>query len=187
MLITLQEEEGSNQMADSSLRGNPSSTLDDVDLKILRIIAVDARRSARSISREIGMSPGAVTERITKLEQSGIVRGYRAEISPEALGYDLQVLIGLQVEQGEPLDETIERLLSIPEITSVMIVTGRWDLVLQIQAAGHKHLQSLLLDQIWQIQGFRHSETMLSLGRYEQPAHIVNPLGFEDEDSGPSS
>jgi DNA-binding Lrp family transcriptional regulator len=150
MLITLQEEEGSNQMADSSLRGNPSSTLDDVDLKILRIIAVDARRSARSISREIGMSPGAVTERITKLEQSGIVRGYRAEISPEALGYDLQVLIGLQVEQGEPLDETIERLLSIPEITSVMIVTGRWDLVLQIQAAGHKHLQSLLLDQIWQ-------------------------------------
>ena len=172
-------------MADSSPRRSQVPALDDVDLKILRIIAVDARRSARSISREIGMSPGAVTERITKLEQGGIVRGYRAEISHEALGYDLLVLVGLQVEQGAPLEETIERLLSIPEIMSVSIVTGRWDLVLQIQAAGHKHLQSLLLNQIWKIPGFRHSETMLSLGRYEQPARIISYLPSEELEAEP--
>ncbi|MCH7669104.1 MAG: Lrp/AsnC family transcriptional regulator [Acidobacteria bacterium] len=158
-----------------------SIVLDTVDFKILEILQGDARRSARSIAREIEMSPGAVTERIAKLELSGVIVGYRAEISQQALGYDLQLLIGLQVEQGVSLLGTIDSLLEIREVSSVHIVTGRWDLLLHMRATNHKHLERLLLGKIWEIPGFRHGETMLSLGHYEQPPTLGNTILAEDD------
>jgi DNA-binding Lrp family transcriptional regulator len=74
----------------------PPPQLDDVDLEILRLLRVDARRSARAIARDVGMSPGAVNERLTRLENSGVIRGYHADIDPVApdlrdAGLDIQV------------------------------------------------------------------------------------------------
>jgi Lrp/AsnC family leucine-responsive transcriptional regulator len=92
-----------------------------------------------------------------------VIRGYSADISREALGYDLDVFVGLQIEQGPPLSETIEQLGEIPEVTTIDVVTGHWDLVIQLHARNHRHLQDVLLSRVWAIPGFRHSETMLVL------------------------
>lgn len=159
-------------MTESQVKsGEPSPEsviLDATDLRILRILQSDARRSVRSIAREVNMSPGAITERIAKLESNGVISGYRAEISQQAMGYGLWLFIGLQVEQDIPLLETINALLDIKEVASIHVVTGRWDLMLQVRATDHRHLEHLLLGQIWEIPGFRHGETMLSLRHYEQ-------------------
>src|SRR5437879_308162 len=64
-------------------------SLDDVDLEILDILVRDARSSQRHIAREVGMSPPAVAERIGRLERTGVIRGYRAELDRARLGFSL--------------------------------------------------------------------------------------------------
>jgi len=137
--------------------------LDEIDLKILDLLRVDGRRSARSLSKEIGMSAGAISERISRLERSGAIRGYHADIDPSALGYEMQVLVGLQVAQGREIQHAIDALLAAPEVIALYVVSGRWDLVVLVQVRDHAHLRDVVLEGVWNTPGFRHSETMLIL------------------------
>lgn len=141
--------------------------VDDVDRRILALLVRDARLSARAIAREIGMSAGAVSERIQRLEASGAIRGYRAVVDPAAVGWSMRVVVGLQIEQGRSLDETVAALLAVPEVVEVNVVSGRWDLVVGAQVRDHRHLRELVTGAFWELPEFRHSETMLVLDRRE--------------------
>lgn len=147
--------------------GGPDN-LDDVDRRILAALRADGRLSARALSREIGMSAGAVSERVQRLEASGVIRGYHADVDPELVGHGMRVLVGLQIEQGgPPLQQTVDALLSVPEVTEVGIVSGRWDLVVFVQVRDQHHLRELVAERMWAVPGFRHSETMLVLETYD--------------------
>lgn len=137
--------------------------LDAVDLSIIELLSGDARHSMRSLSRLIGMSASAVSERVTRLEQRRVIRGYHADIDPGALGYRMQVIIGVQAAQRAGVAKTVEALLAAPEIVSVHLVTGNWDLIVIAQVRDQHHLRDLIVEQVWSIPGFRHSETMLVL------------------------
>jgi DNA-binding Lrp family transcriptional regulator len=140
-----------------------SGPVDEIDRQLLELLRADARRSARSLAREVGMSPGAISERIARLEGSGAIIGYHAEIDPAALGFGMQVLVGLQTEQGPPLKDTLDILIAVPEVVAVHVVSGRWDLVVVLQVRDQSHLRVVLLEGLWGIPGFRHSESMLIL------------------------
>jgi DNA-binding Lrp family transcriptional regulator len=109
------------------------------------------------------MSPGAVSDRVQRLENAGVIRGYHADVDPAALGYSMRVLIGVSTEQGPPVAETIEALSRVPEVIAVHVVSGQWDLVVVAQVRDQRHLRDLVIDGLWGIPGFRHSETMLIL------------------------
>jgi DNA-binding Lrp family transcriptional regulator len=141
--------------------------LDETDQKLLELLQADARRSARALARLIGMSPGAVSERVARLERSGVIKGYHAKIDPIALGLNVQVFIGLKIEQAPSLSDIIDSLVAIPEVAAVHVVSGQWDLVLIAQVRDGEHLREVILEKLWPCAGFRHSETMLILGTYE--------------------
>jgi DNA-binding Lrp family transcriptional regulator len=144
------------------------SSLDEIDEKLIEMLRGDARRSARALAREIGMSPGAVSERINRLETSGVIKAYRAEIDPSALGLHIRVFIGVQIQQEPSPDEIVESLLDIPEVAEVHVVSGQWDLVVVVEVRDGQHLKDVVLAKIWRTPGFRHSETMLVLGSYNK-------------------
>ncbi|HEV3167728.1 MAG TPA: Lrp/AsnC family transcriptional regulator [Isosphaeraceae bacterium] len=146
--------------------------VDETDFKILELLSTDARLSTRALSREIGMSPSAISERISKLERQKVLRGYRADLDLAVLGYGLPAIVGVQVAHAE-LDDIIERLLSVPEVESVYVVTGEWDLMVHLRVRDHHHLAEVLFDKIWSSPGFRHSETMIVLHRRD--ATLVLP------------
>ncbi len=165
----------------SEQQASQSPHLDAVDRRILRLLIEDAQQSARAIARAIEMSPGAASERIARLERTGVIRGYHADVSREALGYDLDALIALEIEQKPPLSEMVKHLAAIPEVASIHVVTGRWDLMIQIHARNHRHLQELILSNVWEIPGFRHSETMLILQSTSQTHDsLLNMLNFPE-------
>lgn len=138
--------------------------LDSVDRHILQLLVEDARRSTRAIAREVGMSPGAISERVARLEREGIITGYHAALDISALGYPIVALIGLEVEHGrEPFSGMIDQLLAVPSVRQVQVVTGEWDLLLEVVVRDHDELREVLLEQIWSIPGFRHSQTMMLL------------------------
>lgn len=137
--------------------------LDNTDLRIVDLLSRDARLSARAISRQIGMSPGAVAERIERLQDHGVITGYRAEIDPGLLGYGMVAIVGLRTRQGPALSGILERLIAIPEVAAAHMVTGHWDLLLELYVRDHLHLRDVLIEKIWHIDDFRQSETMISL------------------------
>ncbi len=138
-----------------------AAPIDELDRSILDALATDARRSARSIARDLGVAAGTVGQRIARLERSGVIRGYRAEIDPALVGRPLGFVIGLQITQGTPLDGILDELVDFDEIDEVMVVTGRWDLMVRGRVADPGSLNELLTRGLWQSPSFRHSETMI--------------------------
>jgi Lrp/AsnC family leucine-responsive transcriptional regulator len=104
-------------------RRSSESTLDARDLAILRELATDARIARAELARRVGLSPPAVGERLTRLEESGVITGYRAEIDPARLGYGLSVLIRARPSPGR-MKEMITALRACPEITRCDRVSG---------------------------------------------------------------
>ena len=87
-----------------ALTGATSTTrppLDDHDVAILRLLVRDARMSQRRIAREVGMSAPAVADRIARLERTGVIRGYRADLDRAALGFGMVVYVGVVAVQGQ--------------------------------------------------------------------------------------
>jgi DNA-binding Lrp family transcriptional regulator len=152
-----------------------SRELDDLDHRILELVASEARLSHREIGRRTSTSPGTVSQRVDRLEKDGVIRGYHASIDPALLGYRTEVYIGLQINQERSALETMTELYEIPEVRSVALVTGQWDFVVELQVRDQEHLREVLLDSVWRLPIFRHSETMIVLERVQRRASWFGP------------
>jgi DNA-binding Lrp family transcriptional regulator len=139
-------------------------TLDRTDLSILVLLLRDARSSVRRIAAEVGMSAPAVTERISRLERQGIVRGYRAEVDWTRLGYGLIAYIAVTGVQGWEQGETVASLRDLPEVEQVEVVTGASDLMVRLRVRDQQHLRECLFERVWKVPGIHRTETLICLG-----------------------
>jgi DNA-binding Lrp family transcriptional regulator len=146
--------------------------LDALDLQIIEILRRDARLSARAIARQVGVAAGTVGQRVSRLEQSGTIRGYTVVVDQAVLGRPLGFIVGLQIAQGTPLDGILDELVAMPEIDEVMVVTGRWDLLVNGRVADAASLNVLLTKGLWQSPSFRHSETMVVIHDRRQDGRV---------------
>src|SRR5438270_7093460 len=97
--------------------------LDQVNLRLLRELAREPRLSMTALGRHVGMSAPAVTERVRRMEDAGIIAGYRLDISPAALGLPLTVYIRIRPDPGQ-LPRVAELARSIPEVVECHRITG---------------------------------------------------------------
>lgn len=133
------------------------------DLQLLRLLAEDARLSQRALARALHMSPPAVGERIARLERTGVIRGYRADVDWAALGWSLVVYLGVVAVQGQDQRQLVDGLRALPPVESVDVVTGPFDLLVRVRVRDHSHLRDTLFDQIWAMPGVNRTETYVSL------------------------
>jgi Lrp/AsnC family leucine-responsive transcriptional regulator len=116
--------------------------LDDIGWRLLEELQEDARLSYAELGRRVGLSTPAVMERIHKLEDAGIITGYRAEVNPEKVGFQATAFILIKLEH-----EVLPRLNSfykeIPEIIECHRVTGN-DLILKVHIPSVAHLENVI-------------------------------------------
>lgn len=142
--------------------------LDGTDRAILRILQEDARTPFSEVARRIDMSSATVHDRVSRMEQAGVVRGYHAEIDPEALGYGVSALVGLRVQQGHE-DESLARLREVDGVREIHLTTGEWDVMLRVYATNTDDLRELMFGKIAGMEEFDRSQTMIILGTdYEE-------------------
>jgi Lrp/AsnC family leucine-responsive transcriptional regulator len=141
--------------------------VDDLDLALLRALAVDARQSQRKLAQAVGMSPPAIADRLARLERIGAIRGYRADLDWAALGYPVVVYLAVTAGPGMDLSQIITALRVLPEAQDMSVVTGGLDLLVRLRVRDHAHLRELLLGSIFQIPGIQRTETFLSLADIE--------------------
>ena len=99
------------------------STLDRIDAAILRELYADARLPRAELARRVGLSAPSVGERVRRLEEAGVITGYRAVIDPSKLGYQLTVLIRARPSPGMMAD-MVEAIRSTPQIVRAERVSG---------------------------------------------------------------
>jgi Lrp/AsnC family transcriptional regulator, leucine-responsive regulatory protein len=153
-----------------------TSSFDIFDLRILRLLALDARMSMRSVSREVGMSAPSVAERISRLERDGVIRGYRADIDPAALGVPLVVYVGAVAVQGVDQRRVAHALRELLEVQDVHIITGGQDMLIRLRVRSTEHLRECLFERIWKIEGLERTETFIALDKMEPKLFDVELL-----------
>jgi len=118
--------------------------MDSTDRQILSLLSKDGRMSYTDIGRETGLSTSAAQQRVRRLEQRGLITGYRAEISAEALGLVLTAFIELKGSDPASDEQIPERLSHLNNIVSCYSVAGDASYLLVVQVKTPGDLESLL-------------------------------------------
>ncbi|HJV25425.1 MAG TPA: winged helix-turn-helix transcriptional regulator [Aromatoleum sp.] len=103
--------------------------LDRIDRRILDLLQKNGRLSMTELANKIGLSATPCTERVKRLERDGVITGYHARVSPQALGKNLLVFveIKLSAKSGEVFDRVKKELLFVPEVMECHLVSGDFD------------------------------------------------------------
>jgi Lrp/AsnC family leucine-responsive transcriptional regulator len=104
-------------------RGIQTAVLDDTDRRIISELSENARVSLAELGRRVSLSPPAVADRVARLERSGVIAGYRAEVDPRALGYALTAIIRVSPRAGQ-LARIPEVAAAIPQVGECHRITG---------------------------------------------------------------
>ena len=117
--------------------------MDDINRRILSCLQTNARQSNAAIGRQVGISSPAVGERIRKLEDTGVITGYKATIEPIEMGFQLEAIITLRAFVGK-LKPFLEKVKTFKEVTQCFRITGNENIVMQVVLHNQKHLEQFI-------------------------------------------
>jgi DNA-binding Lrp family transcriptional regulator len=136
-------------------------SIDRLDVELLEILARDARAGVVEMASTLCISRNTVQSRLKRLEDAGLLTGYRPELDLAHAGVATQAFIGLEVQQG-CLGSIVEALREIPQVLEVHATTGREDLLVRAATETQAGLQQLI-EQLVGTPGVVHSTTTLAL------------------------
>ena len=138
--------------------------MDTLDHQLIGLLRNDARLSVAALAHKLNVSRGTVTNRITRLEDQGIIVGYTVRLRPDAQPHDIHAWTSIAVE-GNETRAVIASLLGEPAVAELHDTNGRWDLLVGLRAANLTEL-STVLERIRLIKGIQSSETSIHLKTY---------------------
>jgi len=150
--------------------------VDTIDRQILECLQVNARISNAKIARKIGMAPSGVLERIRKLEERGVIRGYDLDVDPKQVG--LGVLCYIFVKADKYLDVGV--LAAIPEVLEVHHIAGEDCFMLKARVADNEALGTLLETRITALDPVISTRTTIVLSTVKETTRL--PLNPDEEE-----
>jgi Lrp/AsnC family transcriptional regulator, leucine-responsive regulatory protein len=117
--------------------------MDQVNLRLLDELQADARLSVAELGRRVGLSSPAVAERLQRLEETGVIRGYHAEVDPRALGYALTAVIRIRPAPRE-LKKVADLARDTPEVVDCRRMTGEDCYILTAHLRDVEHLEDVI-------------------------------------------
>lgn len=141
------------------------SKLDKIDLKILQILQGSSKITNLDLSKQIGLSPAPTLERVKKLETSGIINSYHAQVNPQAIGLSVKtfVLVSLAWQKENALNHFLEKVKVIDEIVECYIITGEADFLMKIVCKDIPTYEQLLFKTLSQIEEIERLKTLMTL------------------------
>lgn len=137
--------------------------LDILNQKILKCLQENARQSNAEIGRIVGISSPAVSERIKKMEDIGIISGFTAMVSPYEMGYQLKAIITLRAFMGK-LKAFLAKVKTMEEVVNCYRITGNENIVMEVVLRNQKHLEEFIDEII----SFGESKTQIVLSQVVQ-------------------
>ena len=135
----------------------PNPVLDSLDLKILRILQADAKVTNAELAERVNLSATPCLRRVKRMEQEGVIVGYRAELDRTKIGLGLTVLVDVKVDgprsENSALIQDVFR--AMPEVLSCHLVSGEFDLMLEVAVPDLASYERFLLGTLMQLHMFK--------------------------------
>jgi DNA-binding Lrp family transcriptional regulator len=138
--------------------------MDETDHKLISMLRADARVTVATMAHRLGVARGTVTNRITKLEERGVIVGYTVRLRPDVQPNQITAWMSIAVE-GNQTRRVIADLLGEPSVATLHDTNGRWDLLAQLRAENLAEI-SKALERIRLIKGISNTETSIHLVTY---------------------
>lgn len=121
--------------------------ISELERKILISLTGNARKSFRSVAKEVGTSTTAVYNNVKKMEKSGLLKGYIPDVDEVMLGFDLVAIMSLRITHGK-LKSVYKALKDLPPVKLIFDITGDWDAILICYFKERKELDSFLKTEL---------------------------------------
>ena len=135
--------------------------LDSLDIKILQMLAVNARKPYLEIARACDVSGAAIHQRIQKLASMGVINGSETLIDPSTVGYDTCAYIGFFLKDPSQFKHVVEELKKIPEVVECHFTTGQYDMFIKLYARNNDHLLHIIHEKLQHL-GLSRTESLIS-------------------------
>jgi Lrp/AsnC family transcriptional regulator, leucine-responsive regulatory protein len=139
--------------------------LDKTDLKILQILQDNCKITNLDLSKKIGLSPAPTLERVKKLENSGYISSYHAEVNAATIGLNVKtfVQVSLAWHKENALENFISKIKKVDEVTECYIITGEADILLKIICKDIPTYENILFKTLSQIDEIERMKTLMTL------------------------
>jgi Lrp/AsnC family transcriptional regulator, regulator for asnA, asnC and gidA len=136
--------------------------IDDLDLKILSELSKDASISVPKLSKKVNINASVVYSRIKRLIKRGLIKKFTVIINDEALGLNVKALTGINMD-SKLRDNVLNELFKIPEVREVSEVTGRFDVLVTMNARSLDEMHQLISEKVGRIEGVQKTETFIEM------------------------
>ena len=137
--------------------------IDEIDLKILNELIVDAKKAYTQIAKDLGISNTLVHQRIAKMRESGVIDKIEVKLNPKVLGFETFAYMGIILKDTSRSAEIVEKLKTIPEIIECSYVTGNYSFLLKVVVRNNEHLRDVF-ERLDNLNDIQQTETMISFG-----------------------
>lgn len=145
--------------------------LDRTDRDLIALLTENARRSNKELAARAGIAPSTCSERLRRLEEMGVFRGFHADVVPSAVGVGLQAMLAIRLRRhgAEEVDVFRSRALALPEVIGVSHVTGANDFLVHVVVRSADHLRDLAVSSFTAWPEVAHIETSLIFEHVAKP------------------
>lgn len=132
-----------------------------LDSKAVRLLMRNGRATWAELADHLDLSAPAAADRVRRLEQRGVIRGYAALVDPEAAGYPLAAFVSVALDRPDRRNAFLKRIATLPEIAECHHVAGEDDYLLKVRCRGTRDLDRLLVQSLKTIPGIRTRTTVV--------------------------
>lgn len=153
-------------------------SLDGTDIRILDVLQADARMSNLELAERVALSPSACLRRVRLLEEHGVIAAYRAQLSVETLGFELEafVQISMRNDQTNWHERFTEAMEAAPEVIGIYVVTGDSHYLLRVLTSNLKHYSSFVMNTLYKAPGVMDIKSNIVLQTVKEHIGVPSQL-----------
>ncbi len=158
--------------------------MDSIDIQILSMLQKDCKIAQVELARSVGLSPASISERLKRLEKSGVVKSYTAVLDARALGVGITAYVFVFIEHPRFEEELLEKLDAVSEVQECHHVTGDFSLLLKVRTKNIETFEHLLFHSINSIPGVRQTKTTIVLSSPKETTQFPLQIPSEQPNDG---
>jgi len=155
---------------------NGGAAIDEKDARILELLQADGRVTNVELARAVELTPSATLERVRKLEERGLIKGYMALLDPHALGLGLVAFIFVRVDERDDVvgrsEKTAEALAGLPSVQEVHHLAGEDCFLVKVRARDTDDLYRILRDDFGRFKAIRGTRTTIVLKTVKESGRL---------------
>ena len=157
--------------------------MDSRDLKILDVLQRNGRITNKKLSEILKLSPPSVLERVRKLEDKKIIKGYKSVLDREKIGRPILAFLSIALERNnkDANSSLLDHLTNLDEVLEVYQVTGRFDFLIKISAGNLQDLDNIISTKVSESPFVKKVETFLVLNSFEEGIYPLLAKGEREE------